>query len=345
LIALLDLKGNATLTNVLLDFIGNATLTNVVWAELVACFLSLSIALISMRRHLADLRGHAGDLGWSPPRMFSLWQTAFSMHVAHLLTLASSPQVFVNLIQRLLGVEAAALFGFLRNLTSQIAGYLPSNLFFSLIRPKLVASYVGGGGMAEINRNANLAGKLSLFVLMPLVALVALAGDPIVALVSSSKFMGSAWLLLGFILTLVPFSQRLLLESVAVAIGKAGLCTWAAASGLITLPIFWFLLDSGLVHLLFNFVLVAGLSKFAGFRTDRVGFLKMSVSALAAYGASMWLPLDGAANILGSPWAPVMLQCTFVVLFYFSVAWLIKPFTSGERDQINVFAKRRVFIW
>lgn len=341
---------------VLLDFTGNAILTNVAWAEMMAVFISLIISLILMRRYLANLRDHPGQLGWLEPRKVTLWHMAVRMYGANLLTLVCSPQVFINLIQRVLGMEAAALFGFLSNLQGQIIRYLPTSIFFSIIRPKLVASYVGGGGMVELNRNASLAGKFGLFVLMPLVVMVALTGDPLVAQLSDGKFMGSGWLFLCFTLILVPLSQRQLLEAVAVASGHAGLCTWAAASGLITLPLIWVLLDwglglwaaviaIGLGYLLFNSILIVGISTLAGYRIGWVGFLKLAISALAAYAASIWLPLDGIPDNWRSPWMAMMVRCILAVLVYLSFAWWVKPFTSGERDLINTLAKRRVFVW
>lgn len=351
---------------VLLEFTGNAMLTNVALAEIVAAFLSLIISLMLMRRRLTHLQDQASQLYWSEPRMGTLWRIAIRMYAANLLTLPYSSQAFINLIQRVLGVEAAGLFGFLLNLQGQIARYLPATLLFSIIRPKLVASYVGGGGMDELSRNANLAGKLSLFALMPLVVMAALTGDTLVTLLSGGKFMGSGWLFLGFMLVLVPISQGQLIESVAVASGHAGLCTWAAASGLVTLPLIWFLLDMGMGlwaaviaigvgRLLFNIVLVIGVSKLAGYRTSWIGFLKLAVSALATYGATAWLPLDTVVpdnwrsvwipDIWVSAWIPIMLRFILTGFIYLSFTWLIKPFSSGERARINGLTKHRLFVW
>lgn len=339
-----------------LDFTNHGTLLWVVWAELAASALGMAVALLLLWRYLHGLRDWMGQPEWSAPALAAQWHIAGRMYAAHLLTLTYSPQVFINLIQRTLGVEATALFGFLSTLQAQIARYLPATLLFSLIRPKLVAGYVGGGGMAELSRNANLAGKLSLFALMPLVVLAALAGDPLVAGLSGDKFMGSGWLLLGFMLVLVPFSQRQLIESVAVASGHAGLCTWAAASGLIMLPFMWVMLQLGLGlwaaviaiglgHLLFNIVVVAGVSKRTGYRADWMGFVKLVGSALAAYGAGMLLHLLESAEAWVSSWLPVVLQCALAMLVYLAFAWWIKPFAADERDRINALIKRRIFVW
>ena len=209
--------------------------------------------------------------------------------------------------------------------------------------------------MAELSRNANLAGKLSLFALMPMLALAALAGDPLVAWLSGGKFANSGWLLLGFMLGLVPYSQRQLIESVAVTSGHTNLCIWAAASGLVMLPFMWAMLQLGLGlwaaviaigfgHFLFNVVMVVGLSKQASYRTDWVGCIKLTVSALTAYGVSMLLYLQ-SADTWASPWLLVVLQCVLALLVYLVFAWLVKPFAADERDRINTLIKRRIFVW
>ena len=339
----------------ILSYTSHGVLLWVAWAELTSSILGMVVALILLWRHLLNLRDQTGQPGWSPPALVAQWHVAGRMYAAHLLTLTYSPQVFISLIQRTLGIEAAAMFGFLRTLHEQIARYLPATLLFSLIRSKLVASYVSGGGMAELSCNANLAGKLSLFALMPLLALAALAGDPLVTWLSSNKFADSGWLLLGFMLVLVPYSQRQLIEAVAVTSGHANLCTWAAASGLVMLPLMWAMLQFnlglwaaiiaiGLGHFLFNTVVVMGLSKWAGYQADWVGFVKLVVSALAAYGISILLHLENSET-WASPWLPVVLQCALAVLVYLVLAWWVKPFTADERDRINALVKRRVFVW
>ena len=338
-----------------LDFTDHGTLLWVVSAELVASTFGMLAALILLWRHLQGLRDQVCQQGWSAPMFSAQRHIAGRMYATQLLTLAYSPQVFLNLIQHTLGVESAALFGFLSNLQRQIAQYLPATLLFSIIRPKMVADYVGGGGMAELSRNTNLAGKLSLFVLMPLVALVALAGEPLIAWLSGSKFIDSGWLLLGLMLTLIPYSQWQLNQSLAVVSGHVGLCTWAAASGLIVLPLMWILLQlnlglwaaiiaTGLGNVLLNTIVVVGVSKWAGYQADWIGFLKLTFSALAAYGISMMLHIEGF-EFNASIWLLAAFQCLTFLLIYFMISCWVKSFAVDERARINALAKYRIFIW
>jgi O-antigen/teichoic acid export membrane protein len=339
----------------ILELTDHGTLLWVACAELIASVFGMVAALIILWRHLKVLHDKTRRPEWLIPALSTQWHIAGSMYSAQLLTLAYSPQVFVNLIQRSLGVEAAALFGFLRTLQEQIARYLPASLLLSIIRPKLVASYIEGGGMAELSRNANFAGKISLFILMPVIALTALTGNSVVAGLSGSKFTDSGWLLFGLMLVLVPLSQRQLTESVAVISGHARLCTWAAAVGLIVLPLMWGMLQMGLGlwaaviatfvgHLLFNSVVVVMLSKRDGYRTDWEGFLKLMLSVLTAYGASALLGIEDSEAWV-SPGLLMILQCLMIVIIYLTIIWWIKAFVAGERSHISTFLKNKIFIW
>ena len=340
---------------VILDFARQGTLLWIVWAELAASTLGMIAAGTLLWRQLYELHGRIGQSGWSAPALSAQWHIAGRMYVTHLLTLVYSPQVIIILIQRTMGVESSALFGFLSNLQRQIANYLPATLLFSLIRTKMVADYVGGGGMAELSRNANLAGKLSLFALMPLVTLTALAGDPTVAWLSGNKFTDSGLLLFGLMLALVPYSQWQLNQSVAVVVGHADLCILAAASGLVVFPLMWIMLQLGLGlwsaiiaiglgYMILNIILVTGVSRWADYRADWMGFFKLLFSALVACSISMLLHMEDL-EVWISTWLLVVLQSLLAILIYFVLAWWIKPFAAEERNRINALAKRRVFFW
>ncbi|MCC6145797.1 MAG: oligosaccharide flippase family protein [Candidatus Hydrogenedentes bacterium] len=324
---------------------GEASLSTVLAVELMASLLAAVVALAGLARHLRRLP--AQDTGWQAPPARAVWRVALPMYGGHLLTLAYGPQVFLLLLARFAGAEAAAVFGFLRSLYEQAARYLPATLLFSLVRPKLVASYVGGGGMAELTRNANLAGKLSLFVLMPVVAFAFAGGETLIKLLSGGKFPQTGLLFFGFMLALIPFSQRQLLETVAVTTGRAGLCTLGAAMGLLTLPLMLWLLsmDSGpwagvaglgVGHLLFALTAVLGL-KSTGYHADLPSLARLALAALAGALAAMlvpslsnpWLELGGLALASGSA--------------FLSAAWLLGPFASNERQRMNRLLGREVF--
>jgi len=303
-----------------------------------------------LAQYLLAHREAVGEADWQEPKLMEMRHTAIKMHLSEMLTMLYSPQIFVILIQRHLGLESAALFGFLRSLHEQISRYLPATLLMSLVRPKLVASYVSGGGMEELARNANLAGKLSLFVLMPLVAFAGVAGQETIGLISGARFNQTGMLFFGFMLVLIPFSQRQILETVAIAAGQSSLCTRAAMSGLLILPLIYVLLlehmglwaaiiSLGVGHLAFNGILLIGMSSKVGYQADFAGFRKLVVAALAGYLAALSLTAITSVTVK-------LAGVAFLVVVVFLIAaYIAKPFTESERAKINRLINRRLFVW
>ncbi|MDD5277471.1 MAG: hypothetical protein PHR16_15495 [Methylovulum sp.] len=273
---------------------GAVHLHHVVLAELAGTVLGTTSSLTGLIRYLRSQRNLLGKDGWQPPRWSEMWITARHMYFSYLVTLTYSQQAFVFLTQRFLGVETTALFGFLLNLYGQICRYLPATLLFGLIRPKLIASFVGEGGMAQLTRNANLVGKVSLFVLMPLLVFAGLAGEELVDLLSGGKFTQTDYYLPGLLLVLIPFSQRLILETVAVASGHSRLCFFGSALGVLTLPLAYGLLVLGqglwspivamiLSQMAFNTTLITAMALNTTYRPDSTGLFKMLTSALFGF--------------------------------------------------------------
>jgi O-antigen/teichoic acid export membrane protein len=333
---------------------GPVSLIDVVHAELAASVLGTALSLLGLVRRLMGFDALPGKPGWHEPRLSDMWRIAGNMYFSHLLTLFYSPQVYLLLIQRYLGVEATAIFGFLRTLYDQIARYLPATLLFGLVRPKLVASYVDSGNVEELSRNANLAGKLSLFVLMPLVAFIAVEGQDLIGLLSGAKFPETGLLFLGFMLALIPFSQRQLLETVAVVVGHSQLCTYAAASGILMLPLMYGLLVSGLGlwapvialglgHLVVNGLILSSIVRHTGYKPDTPGFSKLLAAALAAALAGI---MARAWILAIQPvWIRLMVAALLTTTIFLLVAWWIKPFAEKERARLNVLLNRRLFVW
>lgn len=325
---------------------GSLQLAHVALAELIASVAATVAALLGLHKYLCRLGAGAGTCDWKEPRVRQVSAAAVRMYGAQLFTLCYSPQLLLNLMQRWLGAEAAATFGFMRALYEQTARYLPATLLFGLVRPMLVASYVGRGSVQELARNANLAGKLSLFVLAPLVAFAAAAGEPLIGWLSGGKFTDIGMLLFGLMLTLIPFSQRQLLETVAVAMGHAGLCLRAAALGLLMPGLMFGLMAAGLGlwaavvvvgvgHLMFDAVVLQGVAAKSGYRADFGGFAKTAVAGAAAYLAAALMP-NLPESIL-----TLLVQGLAVAIGYVVAAWWIEPFSMEERSRMMGLLRRQ----
>lgn len=360
---------------------GEVHLQHVVWAELAGTVLGTASSLRGLSRHLHSQRDLPGQEGWQPPSWAEMWGTARHMYFSYLVTLTYGQQTFVFLTQRFLGVEATALFGFLLNLYGQICRYLPATLLFGLIRPKLMASYVGEGGMAQLTRNANLVGKVSLFVLMPLLVFAWLAGGELLNLLSGGKFTHAGYYLAGLLLVLIPFSQRLILETVAVASGHSHLCFWGSALGVLTLPVAYGLLALGqglwspiiamvLGQMAFNTTLVAAMAFNTTYRPDSLGLFKMLAAALfgfvlGIFARMVWLAplqfqadnsvgwLENAqtlvfdviaqqAKLSAHGWLDLSVMGVLAGSFFLLAAYFFNPFKKDEQMRMKQLINKKL---
>jgi O-antigen/teichoic acid export membrane protein len=329
-----------------LHYNGGLTLHRVACAELAAAAIATLIALGGLFRHLATLKSQPQSVGWVAPTIWRMWPTALKMYAAELLLLANSPQVILNMIQLWLGAGAAATFGFLRNLHDLVWRYLPATLLFGLIRPKLVASYSHARDIADLASNANLAGKLSLLALMPAVAVTAAAGGQLVGWLSGGKFVDTGLLLFGLMLALIPYSQRQLLETVAVATGDAGQCVKAAVAVLAMPLLVWMMLASGmgiwagvvgigLGQLLFTLFVLCGVSVKAGYHVDVNGYMRLAASGFISYVGAASAPLASSTVV------SMMLIVVGGGLGYLAAIWILRPISDRERAKLLAFLRRK----
>ncbi len=335
-----------------LAYIEEISLVHVIEAELFASTISVLISLLGLWYHLSQIEVRE-DPEWIAPKWSQMWAVARNMYFSTQITQVYSAPVFILIIRYSFGAEAAeatAIFGFLCNLYVQVGNYLPAVLLFGLIRPKLVASYVGNGGIAELTRNANIVGKFSLFVLMPLLVFSCLAGEVLVAQLSGGKFLHTGYYLAGLMCALIPLSQRQILETVAVVTGNSHLCNYAATLGVFTLPIAFGLITCGfglwapiiaftLGNLIFCSTIVRGVAKKTFYHADFAGFCRMLLSAAFAYLGAMLLVDPGQS------WIWVVVAATLACSTFLLAAGIIKPFSDDERLSINQLIKRNLFIW
>lgn len=333
---------------------GSIGLHAVVVAELLASAIGLLIALLAVRNHLRAMRALPGESNWQAPTRRRMLATAAPMYAVGLLATAHETPVFLLILQRLLGIDAAAAFGFLRHLHQYAIRYLPARLLAGLVRPKLVASFVGGGGVKAVVSSANLASKLNLFVLMPALAFAAVHAELTVGLLSGGKFTQTGWLLFGLLLALVPQSERALLEVVAVTTGHSGLCVRASLVAPLALPLMagMVLLGSGVAaavvallagHLLFVVSLQIGLSRRIGYRPDFRGFSRLALGAIVASLITALVDLMLSAAIVG--WSRIATGLGVSIVGFLVFARLVRPFTADERARLNRFLRRELFIW
>jgi O-antigen/teichoic acid export membrane protein len=333
----------------ILELHAEVNLVYVIVAELLASLIGLLVSLLGLWRYLKQ-QDTKSRLDWSEPSWSEMLVVARNMYFSEMVAQAYSAQIFTFIIRYYLGVEATAIFGFLRNLYLQVRNYLPATLLFGLIRPKLVASYVGDGGIADLTRNSNMVGKLSLFVLMPLIVFSCLTGEDLITQLSGGKFPHTGYYFAGLMCSLIPVSQRQILETVAMVTGNSYLCNYAALLGVLTLPVTYGLIQIGfdlwapiiatmLGNVIFCSTIVRGVAKKTLYQADMAGYYKMLLAAVIGYlGCVLVLfPAHG--------WVWLIAIATLTCCAFLLAAAIIKPFSNHERLRINQLIKHNLFIW
>jgi O-antigen/teichoic acid export membrane protein len=332
------------------------TILQIAYIEIASSILAAAIALAGLTLYLKKTTKHADPVTWIEPDIRKMWRTAIDMYLSQILTLLHSPQFILIMTQKILGNEAVAMLGFLRNIIDLISRHLPATLLFSLVRPKLISSFINGGGIDALSTNANLAGKLSLFFLAPILVFSLLAGEDVIAFASGGKFSDTGGYFFGFMLALIPFSQRQLLETVSVTAGYSSICTRAAISGPLTLLLLWAMTYSefglwapiialGMGYSLFNLFLLYEIKRKTAYQSDKSGLFKISITIAITYLFTFGLPdyLSKISTLSDSN--RLFLTAAAVLLCFTAVAFAIKPFTNKERCKINHLANARIFVW
>ncbi|TIC85332.1 lipopolysaccharide biosynthesis protein [Crenobacter intestini] len=322
---------------------GRVSLQQVIWLEILASSLALAWSLFCLR-HFLRHRAATPVPGWREPGWDSMWRAGFNLYLATLVTQASGVTLLTVLLQKTMGPEAAGVFGFVKNLVEMVARYLPATLFFSILQPKLVAS--GLESKSGLSAMVNMAGKVNLFVLLPLLVVFLVAGEPIVFYLSGGEVKGTGLLSFGLMLFLLPYSQRLLLETVAMVNDESRLCFYASCLTPLGLAVFWLGGElalgiwSTVAAILFSAYVFVGALIFMltlrqHFLLDAQGFLRMLASAVAAYFVA--LPFAGAAV-----WQLVLTGLAAAAGFTLSCL-ICRAFSDEELALFNGVAGRHVF--
>jgi O-antigen/teichoic acid export membrane protein len=321
------------------------SLSAVVLYELIASLVSSAMAIGSFHiRSVALVTSTGPDPHWIPPSSKEMRHTARDMYLAHLATLTYSTQTYVIISSKFIGLEAAACFGFVRSLYEQIARYLPASLLFGVIRPKLVAVYESESGVQSTGRLANLAGKLSLVALAPALVFSLGAGEVLVRILSGDRFPDTGYFFFALMVVLIPFSQRQLLEGVAVIVGQSKMCRNAALAGVLTLPLCIVLIwmGSGLWaivvcmfvgHAAFNVQLLAALRSFCGYQFDYAAAVKTLVSVMGAASLHLWWQTPAR-------YWELVLMLVWAVVGTGALVALLQVFHATERNWIAALLRR-----
>ena len=244
-----------------------------------------------------------------------------------------------------------ATFGFASAVTAILSRHLPAKLLLGLIEPTIMARYSEARDFERVTHLVSIVLKVNLFILIPATVWVVLSGRPLVELITGGKYGQSVWLFGGLMLVLMVNSHYQILQLITNAIEKSNLLFYSNLYSLLLVPVVLIGVKTmGLAGLVIGVLMVVltrdvyVLRRLRGFGfayvTDwwaigRIALIAM-VACLSAQSIGTWM-FDGLSGML------VTLVVATTLYLVLTMVW--KPFTQPERDTLNRFLGRRLFVW
>lgn len=167
---------------------GWLTLESLLWLDLGVSLFTWLLAQWWLRAALRRLQPDRSDsLDWSEMRRFLAYMSG-----AQLLQAAGSVGAVRLVVGRVLGVEAAGVFGFLQQIVMIANRYMPSLLLANVVRPMLIAR-LRDGRAEDVAVGFGLLWKVNLLLGVGLLAIVVVGGDGLLALASGGRVLGGGW--------------------------------------------------------------------------------------------------------------------------------------------------------
>ncbi|RMD58333.1 hypothetical protein D6833_12985, partial [Candidatus Parcubacteria bacterium] len=291
------------------------------------------------------------DRGPQPGARYRMLRLGFENYVQTLVGIHNSPHAGKLVSATLLPAAATAAFGFAHALIGMIRRYLPAQLLLGLIEPVIMARYSERGDFAQASHLGGIVLKLNLFVLAPLMAWMGIDGDLLIDWISDGKYGRDAWMVAVLLVWLILENDWLVLKMLANAVEVSGklvratLWTWLLVppvlAGVFALGAPALVAGALIFAFSRNVLLVRSLTR-SGYihRMDLRGNLLIAGNAVLA---------TLVATRLTSEMEPVLLRIlaslTLTATLYLLFSWLIKPFRPAERETINRFIGRKLFVW
>ena len=160
-----------------------------IWAlaEFIAA-LVMAVPLITLiqagRRHAATAT-HSGE--W-PSHDSGFRVLAASNFLSTLISSPWQPNTLRTIAGALLPPHQVAAYGFFQILIERIRSYLPSNFFASMTEPLMSAHITGGEHKQHVLDHMAILVQASVWVLAPMITLLAVSGQPIVNMLTGDKY-------------------------------------------------------------------------------------------------------------------------------------------------------------
>lgn len=341
--------GRLVILAVLISIKDTITLENALWVMAIPEVSGVLVFMMYVRHYLTVLPDHSAGDAQPWPRWKEV--VTLSAHNYGYMLLAAPPQgYFMKMVTAaFLPSALVAAYGFFSSLAERVRQYIPLYLFYNLIEPVMIAKYLEDKDFDKLAYRCQLLYKTNLLVLIPVMAVLVVAGPELIGLLTGGKYPEYNWVLLVVLAQLSIGSHVVLLQLMLNSIGRAELLVKASLVSLVVL----FLAAGGVllldpnyiicVPLLFslscNTYIVARLSA-AGYRYSpewRMLF-KLLVGALLA----ILVTCAGLYFIKNSinAMSVVLFSSALVGLVFCLVIYLLKVFRIEELTLLRSFLKK-----
>lgn len=329
---------------------GNMGLTDVVRVESITAGLGLLLAIGIMLQALRACLSVAryptrASESFSLARLMPF---ALPLYIAQCLTQLYSPDTIKLIVSRLLGVAEAAAFGFAHSLSYVLQRYLPASLLIGLIRPMLVARRANSGSDQDLVIVGTLVLKINLFLVLPIAAVLAVAGREFTTLAAGDKYADAGPIL--FLMTLLLAltgahvvlamlataleDRRAVLFGTLVSVPGVLIGTWLApAIGAIAMVMGLWISE----FLWCSFTMMLLQQRGFTFRIDVVACAKLCIAAVlaatAAAGLVHQLALVGLTRLV--------VTSGVISLVYLALCLGLAPLSAAERKMVVLFVPAR----
>lgn len=335
----------------ILAYLNSLPLNIVVWIQALSVALGAFYMLLIVRNHLhksaRKIDSEPRTLDISPRRILLFgWHN----YLPNLIGLVLSSSTMKLISAYYLGNAQTAALGFAYAITGVMRNYLPATLMLGLIEPVFMARYAEHRDFKALNEMSSVILKINLFILAPATVWLALSGAPIIDFITAGKYTDTVWLLTGMMVTIMWYCHYLVLRLIVNAVEESWLLftsnAWASLVGILQIGAMIFyglpgmLAGSLVVSWFENYYLVRALRrKGHPYKPDWKGLLRIIVLALLASLIGS-LSFKWQSGIFGS-----LLAGFITVVVYLGLAYYWKPFSEGERQLLNRFVGRKLFIW
>jgi O-antigen/teichoic acid export membrane protein len=315
------------------------------WIFAIPELLGVIAFVVVIKQHLHNLHAEHNELSsgrwpqWGQVARIGLHNFGFTL-------LAAPPQGYFMkvLTAAYLPVEVVAAYGFFLSVAEKARQYIPLHFFYGLLEPMMIAGYLKDRDFSALSYRCQLLYKSNLLLMVPAIAWVAVAGDPIVGLMTGGKFQGLSWILVLVMVQLTIGSHVVLLQLLLNSLEKSKILFTASlvalpglllamAVSIVTSPI-WLLCTPIVFSLVMNLYIVFHLARSRHpYKPSWKMLGSVSVSGLVAFATVKLLSMAGPLST--SSLVTAITALFGVMTAYLLVIWVSKAIDKSEIGLIK----------